>query len=104
MTEMEKELTLAVDKAVNEMGAQRPPLKAVEQPLSEQIGKIETIGRSIKERIRRELLTLQYEYLQATDKTRNDSERRLDEDLRRLTMDFNEKARELELLAKRLGA
>jgi hypothetical protein len=91
------------DEKQRRMRVVPPPPSAVQPPLADQIGKIETIGRTLKERIRRELLTLRYDYLTQTDKVRNESERRLADELRQLTEDFNDKTRELELLAKRMG-
>jgi hypothetical protein len=102
MTDPLQNLAADIGTALEE-NEKRMRVVTPQPPLADQIGKIETIGRSLKERIRRELLTARYDYLTQTDKARNESERLLSDELRRLTEDFNEKTRELELLAKRMG-
>jgi len=102
---MEKELIASVDQAVNEVASatKTQPLKAVEQSIADQIGRMESIERSLRERIRRDLLAAKHEYLQLIDQLRNGHERELADQLRRAEENFNDKTRELELLAKRLG-
>lgn len=102
---MEKELIASVDQAVNEVASatKTQPLKAVEQSIADQIGRMESIERSLRARIRQERLAMQHEYEHRVMQVRNDFEQKLDAQLRRMASEFNDRAREHDLLAQRMG-
>lgn len=115
-SDMERELVGSIDAATTAI-AKAPQLRPIEKrepTISEQLTKMEQIDRSLRDRIRRELLAMQHDFERRAVELRNDYERRISDavtalekqrsaELAQLNDDYNSKAREHELLLKRMG-
>ena len=119
-SETDKELEMAVAKAVSEIAPpERPAFRAITTPqpvsLTDQWTKLEKIQSELSARIRRERMMALAEYERLVVETNNDFDRRVDDAMTKLDTDrrtalrnlsdrTSQRLGEIELLMKRMSA